>query len=185
MPLHSPAFTLNMMEKENNRVDTNEDDAVEPDSTVPDSRPRRRMGCGRLALYILIFVIIENIIIPPRYQISNNMALGVIWVYQNTASKVFKSSGMIRCRFYPTCSEYGRLSLLHDGFLIGSGKALYRILRCNPFNKGPRENWPYEGAWDDCCQLPQPYLDLPDDVHLPPWAEEELDEPGDTDDGFT
>lgn len=172
------------METENNRVDMSENDVDERGSAGPGKRPRRRPGCGRIGLYILIFIIIENIVIPPRYQISNNIALGTIWVYQNTASKAFKQSGMVRCRFYPTCSENGRLSLLRYGFLVGSVKAIYRIFRCNPFNRGPHEDWPYEGAWDDCSQLPQPYLDLPEDVHMPPWAGEELDEPEDKEGGF-
>ena len=40
------------------------------------------------------------------------------------------------CRFYPTCSEYARRSILKHGVLAGSCKGAYRILRCNPWNKG-------------------------------------------------
>jgi putative membrane protein insertion efficiency factor len=40
------------------------------------------------------------------------------------------------CRFYPTCSQYAIDSLNKYGILKGSIKAIYRILRCNPFNKG-------------------------------------------------
>ena len=40
------------------------------------------------------------------------------------------------CRFYPTCSEYSILSLKKYGALKGGIKSIYRILRCNPFNKG-------------------------------------------------
>jgi hypothetical protein len=40
------------------------------------------------------------------------------------------------CRFYPTCSTYAVQSIEKYGILKGSIKAIYRILRCNPFNKG-------------------------------------------------
>ena len=40
------------------------------------------------------------------------------------------------CRFYPTCSEYSAQAFLKYGVLKGGAKAIWRILRCNPFNKG-------------------------------------------------
>jgi len=40
------------------------------------------------------------------------------------------------CRFYPTCSEYAMEAIDKYGILKGSIKSMYRILRCNPFNKG-------------------------------------------------
>jgi uncharacterized protein len=40
------------------------------------------------------------------------------------------------CRFYPSCSTYAIQALEKYGILRGSIKAIYRILRCNPFNKG-------------------------------------------------
>ncbi len=40
------------------------------------------------------------------------------------------------CRFYPTCSEYAMDAINKYGIFKGSIKSLYRILRCNPFNKG-------------------------------------------------
>lgn len=156
------------MENENDTsgIKLDHDDYDETDQPAP----RRRRPS--ILLIIVIFIVAENIIIPPRYQVSNNIVLGMIWVYKGTASEAFKKSGMIKCRFYPTCSEYGRLVLLHDGFLVGSVRAVYRILRCNPFNHGPHEDWPYEGAWDDTLQLPQPYLHPVEIEHLPPRADD-------------
>jgi putative membrane protein insertion efficiency factor len=40
------------------------------------------------------------------------------------------------CRFKPTCSEYGYEAIAKYGILKGGLKALWRILRCNPFSKG-------------------------------------------------
>lgn len=40
------------------------------------------------------------------------------------------------CRFYPTCSTYAIQAINKYGIIKGSIKTTYRILRCNPFNKG-------------------------------------------------
>jgi putative membrane protein insertion efficiency factor len=56
----------------------------------------------------------------------------LIKVYQKILSPMFPPS----CRFYPTCSEYAVESISKYGTLKGGAKALWRILRCNPFNKG-------------------------------------------------
>lgn len=40
------------------------------------------------------------------------------------------------CRFYPTCSEYAILAIKKYGPFKGFFKAVWRILRCNPFSKG-------------------------------------------------
>ena len=40
------------------------------------------------------------------------------------------------CRFYPTCSEYSIQALEKYGAIRGSAKSIWRILRCNPLNKG-------------------------------------------------
>ena len=40
------------------------------------------------------------------------------------------------CRFYPSCSEYARQSLVRYGPFKGSVKALFRLLKCHPFHPG-------------------------------------------------
>ncbi len=40
------------------------------------------------------------------------------------------------CRFEPSCSEYTRVALLRHGPLKGILLGAWRILRCNPLNKG-------------------------------------------------
>jgi len=40
------------------------------------------------------------------------------------------------CKFEPTCSHYTYQAIEKYGFLKGGFKGLYRIVRCNPFNKG-------------------------------------------------
>jgi putative membrane protein insertion efficiency factor len=40
------------------------------------------------------------------------------------------------CRFTPTCSEYGYAAIEKYGVLKGGVMTLWRIMRCNPWNKG-------------------------------------------------
>ena len=40
------------------------------------------------------------------------------------------------CRFYPTCSDYAIQAINKYGIIRGGLKSAWRILRCNPFNKG-------------------------------------------------
>ena len=42
----------------------------------------------------------------------------------------------IRCKYYPTCSEYTKQAIIKYGALKGGFLGLVRILRCNPFSKG-------------------------------------------------
>ncbi|MFO7612758.1 MAG: membrane protein insertion efficiency factor YidD [Clostridia bacterium] len=41
-----------------------------------------------------------------------------------------------KCKYYPTCSEYAYQAIDRYGAIKGTGKAVWRILRCNPFSKG-------------------------------------------------
>jgi uncharacterized protein len=56
----------------------------------------------------------------------------VIRLYQKFISPLFPPS----CRFYPTCSEYSIQAFQKYGVFKGGAKSIWRILRCNPFNKG-------------------------------------------------
>ncbi len=49
------------------------------------------------------------------------------------------------CRFTPSCSSYARTAVERFGVARGSGLALKRILRCNPWNRGGYDPVPEEG----------------------------------------
>lgn len=57
-----------------------------------------------------------------------------IKIYQRFISKYILTGR--NCRFYPTCSQYAIEAYEKYGFFKGSYLSVYRILRCNPFNKG-------------------------------------------------
>ncbi len=41
-----------------------------------------------------------------------------------------------RCRFYPTCSEYTKQSILKYGLIKGGWLGIKRICKCHPLNDG-------------------------------------------------
>lgn len=78
-------------------------------------------------------------------EIANKLIIG----YQKTLSP---DHGPLRhrhpygyCRYYPSCSEYARQSILNQGVIRGSGLAVVRIIRCNPWAK-PAIDLPREVA---------------------------------------
>ena len=72
--------------------------------------------------------------------ISRYIAISIIRLYQKSLSfdhgilKIFAPYG--RCRFRPTCSEYAISAISKYGLLKGGIRAVFRVLRCNPWNKG-------------------------------------------------
>ena len=56
------------------------------------------------------------------------------WYLKNISK--FLESKNIRCKYYPTCSEYTKQAIEKYGVLKGSILGIIRILKCNPFSKG-------------------------------------------------
>ena len=61
-----------------------------------------------------------------------NILIFFIRIYRKYLSPLKKPC----CRFYPTCSQYAIDALQKYGALKGTGMAVCRIARCNPFCKG-------------------------------------------------
>jgi putative membrane protein insertion efficiency factor len=57
---------------------------------------------------------------------------GLIRLYQLLLSPFWGA----QCRFHPSCSCYAMEALDKHGALKGTGLAVYRILRCNPWADG-------------------------------------------------
>ena len=58
--------------------------------------------------------------------------LALIRLYQFIVSPLF----LQYCRFYASCSESARQSLIKNGPLRGSWRALVRLSKCHPFHPG-------------------------------------------------
>jgi putative membrane protein insertion efficiency factor len=61
------------------------------------------------------------------------IALTLIRGYQLTFARLLPVN---TCRFYPTCSHYGYQAIAKYGLIRGGGMAVWRVLRCQPFNPG-------------------------------------------------
>ena len=61
--------------------------------------------------------------------------LKLIDFYKKNISLWLESKN-IKCKFYPTCSEYTRQAIEKYGALKGLILGIYRVLRCNPFSNG-------------------------------------------------
>ncbi|DAB31421.1 MAG TPA: membrane protein insertion efficiency factor YidD [Sulfurospirillum sp. UBA11407] len=61
-----------------------------------------------------------------------HLALWVLKIYQ----KFFTLFSYGSCRYYPTCSEYAKWQILHNGFFKACFLSILRILRCNQLFSG-------------------------------------------------
>ncbi len=73
---------------------------------------------------------------PPGKQWSARAAVAAIEAYRGSVSPALATTGWIRCRFTPTCSQYGLEAVRRHGFFPGVALAGWRVLRCNPLSKG-------------------------------------------------
>lgn len=89
---------------------------------------RRKLIVGAVLLVLLLLDSVR----APANQLSARFLLGGIHLYQATLSPFNRKIG-VRCRFQPTCSHYGEGAIRKYGALIGTGKAVWRILRCGPW----------------------------------------------------
>ncbi len=73
-------------------------------------------------------------------NLPRKLVVGAIRLYQKTFSfdhgpmKSLYPHGF--CRFYPSCSQYGVEAIEKYGIIKGGLMTSWRILRCNPWNKG-------------------------------------------------
>jgi uncharacterized protein len=75
----------------------------------------------------------HDLVVPPRYAIDARVALFAIDGYRAAISPHL--SGIIQCRFTPTCSWYGHESIRKYGLLRGGARTIVRIARCGPWTR--------------------------------------------------
>lgn len=56
------------------------------------------------------------------------------WYQKNISG--WLDSKNIKCKYYPTCSEYTKQAVDKYGVIKGLFLGVCRIFRCNPFSKG-------------------------------------------------
>ena len=65
----------------------------------------------------------------------SKLLIFLIKLYKKTLSPILNSLG-VKCKYYPTCSEYTKQAIEKYGALKGTFLGIKRILKCNPFSKG-------------------------------------------------
>jgi hypothetical protein len=72
-------------------------------------------------------VVVTHVVRLPRY-----LLIGLFRVWQLLVSPTYGQT----CRFYPSCSAYGVEAVRTHGAVKGLALTVWRILRCNPWNRG-------------------------------------------------
>ncbi len=67
--------------------------------------------------------------------IMKNFFISSINYYQKNISPWMENKN-IKCKYYPSCSEYTKQAIEKYGAIKGSLLGCERIIRCNPFSKG-------------------------------------------------
>jgi hypothetical protein len=105
------------------------------DSAAPSTRSDRLFRAAVL-LAALTGLAAGDSLKPPYDQVTAKAGVAAIDAYRATVGALLHRTGIVRCRFEPTCSAYGREAIRRygspRGFLLTAG----RILRCHPFARG-------------------------------------------------
>lgn len=72
------------------------------------------------------------------HDLPATVLVGMIRVYQVVVSPMTGPT----CKYYPSCSHYAVTAIRTHGALRGTGLALWRILRCNPWSLGGVDDVP-------------------------------------------
>ncbi len=89
-----------------------------------------------IALAALVGFAAGDSLRPPEDQVSAKAGVAAIDLYRATIGFALSKTKIVRCRFEPSCSAYGREAIGRYGFPRGFLLAAGRILRCHPFAKG-------------------------------------------------
>ncbi|GAA1723095.1 hypothetical protein GCM10009809_18670 [Isoptericola hypogeus] len=71
-------------------------------------------------------------------NLPTTVLIGMLRVYQAVVSPLTGPT----CKYYPSCSQYAIIAIRTHGTLRGTGLALWRILRCNPWSLGGVDDVP-------------------------------------------
>ncbi len=95
---------------------------------------RRQGSRAKLILLVVIaLLVLHDFAVPPRDAVGTRAALAAIASYQAHVSPHL--TGVVECRFKPTCSHYGQQAIAKYGLLRGGLKTVGRLARCGPWTK--------------------------------------------------
>ena len=92
------------------------------------------MGRGKSRrTWLIAAVVAAALLLFAASNLGTRTALAAIEGYQAHVSPHL--SGVVECRFKPTCSHYGHEAIAKYGLLKGGTKTAWRIARCGPWTK--------------------------------------------------
>lgn len=71
-------------------------------------------------------------------RIPSLVLVGMVRFYQRFISPLTPPT----CKYYPSCSSYAVTALRRHGAIRGTGLAVWRVLRCNPWSPGGVDDVP-------------------------------------------
>jgi len=107
-----------------------------PTATDAEGRAPGRVSLAAPILAACFGLLVGDALRPPERQWTTRAAVAAIDVYRSSVSPALASSGLVRCRFTPTCSAYGREAIARYGNPKGFVLAAGRVLRCHPWASG-------------------------------------------------
>ena len=116
-------------------------DSADPARRPPPGGSRRPTLAGPILAAVLGFAL-GDALRPAPDQFGARLAVHAIDAYRAAVSPVLARSGLVRCRFEPTCSAYGREAIRRYGSPRGFGLAVGRVFRCHPWAAGGNDPVP-------------------------------------------
>jgi uncharacterized protein len=99
-------------------------------------RPVDRRFRTAIAVAALLGFAAGDALRPVENQVSAKAGVLAIDGYRATIGFVLGKTGIVRCRFEPSCSAYGREAIRRYGSPRGFLLTAARLARCHPFAKG-------------------------------------------------
>ena len=110
-----------------------------PAGPEPSDASSRRSGRGFLAGAIfcaLAGFAAGDALRPAHSQVSAKAGVAAIDAYRATIGSVLARTGIVKCRFEPSCSAYGREAIARYGSPRGFLLTAQRLARCQPLHPG-------------------------------------------------
>jgi len=108
----------------------------EPDAAPGSSPPRARGFVPGAVLCALAGFAAGDSLRPAGSQASAKAGVAAIDAYRATIGSALSRTGIVICRFEPSCSAYGREAIARYGSPRGYVLTARRLLRCHPFTRG-------------------------------------------------
>jgi putative membrane protein insertion efficiency factor len=93
-----------------------------------------------VSLILMLALGIFDVTREPGRQVSANVAIYAIGLYKQYISP--EISGVVKCKFTPTCSQYAVLAIEKHGIIKGGWLTIRRLARCSPLSDDHGDDYP-------------------------------------------